>query len=57
MITYNIEKVRGNSQYIITENGKPLPGTAGDKKKVAKAAAAMNGMTCKEFMKLRKEVS
>ena len=49
---YTVEKVKGASQYIIVdENGNVVPNSAGEKKKVTKKAAAMSGMTLKEYYK------
>ena len=50
---YDIQKEKGG-QYFITKDGKPVPGSYGDKKKVIKQAARMNGMTTKDFLKERK---
>lgn len=50
---YDILKEKGGQYYII-HNGQTLPGTYGDKKTVTKKAAHMNGLTVKEFLKIRK---
>lgn len=50
---YEVVKEKGG-QYYITKDGKAVPGSYGDKKKVIKQAARLNGMTTKEFLKERK---
>ena len=50
---YEVVKEKGG-QYYITNDGKAVPGSYGDKKKVIKQAARLNGMTTKEYLKERK---
>jgi len=50
---YIIQKEKGG-QYFISKDGKAVPGSYGDKKKVIKQAAKLNGMTTKDFLKERK---
>ena len=52
---FDVMKEKGG-QYYITHFGQKVPGTFGDKKKVIKQAAHMNGLTVKEFLKERKVV-
>lgn len=54
---YDIEKIKGSSKYAIchADSREIIHGFCGDKKKIAKKAAEMNGMDYKTFIKERKQ--
>lgn len=57
MTNYDASKEKGSARYYIHPlgvPGKPLPKTYGRKSAVLHKAAAMNGMTYKEFMRIRR---
>lgn len=51
---FDVMKEKGG-QYYITHKGQKVPGSYGDKKKVTKQAAHMNGLSVKDFLKQRKK--
>ena len=53
-MNFDVMKEKGG-QYYITHQGQKVPGTFGEKKKVIKQAAHMNGLTVKDFLKQRKK--
>lgn len=55
MYRYDIAKEKGGKNYYCFEVGSqtPIKGTFGDKKKVMKKAAALNGIDYKDFVKYR----
>lgn len=53
-MNFDVMKEKGG-QYYIMHQGQKVPGTYGDKKKVIKQAAHMNGLTVKDFLKIRKK--
>lgn len=55
-LAYTTAKEKGSSRYYVHRVGDPAPisGTYGEKKQVMHTAAKMNGITYKEFMRLRK---
>jgi len=57
-LTYDIVKIKGSKEYGICSASDPkqtpIPGVHGDKKKIIKRAADMNGMDSKTFLKERR---
>jgi len=56
MYQYEVAKQKGGKNYFCYEVGEQLPikGTFGDKKKVMKIAASLNGVSYADFVKNRK---
>ena len=54
---FDVRKETGGKYYIVNTAfpNEPLKGSFGEKKKVMKNAAKMNGISYKEFLKYRKE--
>lgn len=53
-IEFDVQKIRGSSNWVVVHNGVAISSTVGDKRHVMKKAAALNGITLKEFLKIRK---
>ena len=51
---FDIQKIRGTHNWAVVHNGVVISSTVGDKRHALKKAAAMNGITMKEFLKIRK---
>lgn len=51
---YSVEKEKGTTRYRILKNGCPMKETYKDKKKALKAAAELEGLTLKDYMRYRK---
>ena len=51
---FDISKEKGG-QWFCHQDGQPVPGSYGDKKHAIKIASKLNGMTIKEFLKIRKQ--
>lgn len=51
---YEVNKIQGSSKYAIFLDGVIVPNSKGDKKKVTRHAAELNGMSYKEFLKINK---
>ena len=51
---FDVQKIRGTHNWAVVHNGTVIPSTVGDKRHVLKKAATMNGITLKEFLKIRK---
>lgn len=51
---FDVQKIRGTHNWVVIHNGNVVPFTVGDKHTALKTAATMNGITLKEFLKIRK---
>ena len=51
---YEVNKIQGSSKYAIFLDGVIVPNSKGEKKKVTRHAAELNGMSYKEFLKMQK---
>lgn len=53
---FDVQKIRGTHNWVVihSHGGNMVPFTAGDKRTALKMAATMNGITLKEFLKIRK---
>lgn len=51
---FDVQKIRGTHNWVVVDKGTVIPSTVGDKRHVLKKAATMNGITLKEFLKIRK---
>ena len=51
---FDVQKIRGTHNWVVVHNGAVIHSTVGDKRHVLKKAATMNGITLKEFLKIRK---
>ena len=50
-----VKKLPGTSKYAIFRDGKMMPDSAGEKKKVMRKAAELAHMTVKEFVRIQKK--
>lgn len=51
---FDVQKIRGTHNWVVVHSGNVVPFTVGDKRTALKMAATMNGITLKEFLRIRK---
>lgn len=59
-LEYTVSKEKGSSRYYahqVGEPGKPIPGTYGTNKKALHAAAQLQGLDYKDYMRLHRKNS